>query len=153
MTFKILWSCVTVMTILFWNFSHTAKSSLESDSHSHFQHSSSCHRQEVYFLSLRLPFLGSSYKLNCTISVLMSDFFQFQVLFRFIYVIACISCLFFLLLRSTPLFEFSIFIYPLDFSQFHLKFAHKFYFGHMTFLYDVLEMELLSYMVSFFLTI
>ena len=109
--------------------------------------------QEVYFLSLRLPFLGSSFKLNCTVSVLTSDPFQLPVLFRFIYVVACIRCLFFSLLRSTPLFEFSIFIYPLGFLWFHLKFAHKFYFEHMIFLYDVLEMELLSYMVSFFLTI
>ena len=153
MTFINLWSCMTITTILFWNFSNTTKSSFESDSHSHIQHSSPSHRQEVYFLSLILPFMGSSYKLNCTISVLISDSFQLPVLFRFIYVVACIRYLFFLLWRSTPLFEFSVFIYPLDFLWFHLKFAHKFYFGHMVLLYDVLKMELLSYMVSFFLTI
>lgn len=133
MTFINLWSCVTIMTILFWNISNTTKSSLESDSNSHFQHSSPNHRQEVYFLSLILPFLGSSYKLNYMVSVLMSDSFQLPVLFKFIYVVVCIRCLFYLLLISTSLFEFSILIYPLDFLWFHLKFAHKFYFGHMIF--------------------
>ena len=82
---------MTVTTILFWNFSITTKVSLESDSHSHIQHSSPSHSQ-VYFLPLILPFMGSSYKLNCMISVLMSDSFQLPVLFRFIYVVACIRC-------------------------------------------------------------